>query len=154
MQPPPPQGWQQPAYGQHPYPPQQMPPGYQYAVQWPMIAAPAPAMVDGFMLLQPRLKPIPSGPAIGSLVAGIGGTIAAVPGLISAAINPWAGLTFFMLSALLGVGSIMLGTYARRQIRAAGGGVSGRGMALSGLILGIIATSMAGLTGLITLVAI
>ncbi|GAB3992050.1 hypothetical protein GCM10029992_00050 [Glycomyces albus] len=78
---------------------------------------PAPAMVDGFMLLQPRLKPIPSGPAIGSLVAGIGGTIAAVPGLISAAINPWAGLTFFMLSALLGVGSIMLGTYARRQIR-------------------------------------
>ncbi|GAB4008866.1 hypothetical protein GCM10029992_66400 [Glycomyces albus] len=125
MQPPPPQGWQQPAYGQHPYPPQQMPPGYQYAVQWPMIAAPAPAMVDGFMLLQPRLKPIPSGPAIGSLVAGIGGTIAAVPGLISAAINPWAGLTFFMLSALLGVGSIMLGTYARRQIRAAGGASRG-----------------------------
>lgn len=153
MQPPPPQGWQQPSYGPHPYP-SQMPPGYQYAVQWPMFAAPAPAMVDGFMLLQPKLKPIPSGPAVGSLVAGIGGAIAAVPGLISAALNPWAGLTFFMLSALLGVGSIMLGTYARRQITAAGGGVSGRGIAVSGLVLGIVATSMAALTGLITLLTI
>lgn len=153
MQPPPQQGWQQPAYGGQPYP-HQMPPGYQYAVQWPMTAAHAPAMVDGFMLLQPRLKPIPSGPAIGSLVAGIGGTLAAIPGLISAAFNPWVGLTFFMLSALLGCGSVLLGTYSRRQIRAAAGGVSGRGMSVSGLVLGIVATALAALTGLITLAAI
>ncbi|GAB3219235.1 hypothetical protein GCM10027447_01620 [Glycomyces halotolerans] len=155
---PPPQGWQQQPYGAqapHAQWPAHPAPGYQpHSVQWPPMAVPAPAMVDGFMLVQPRLKPIPSGPAIGSLVAGIGGIVAAFPGLISAAFSPWAGLTFFMLAGLLGVGSIVLGAHARRQIKTSGGGVSGRGLALSGLILGIIASSLAGLTGLISLFAI
>ena len=153
MQPPSAQSWGRPAYSQQPYPPW-MPPGYQYAVHWPAAAIPAPAVVDGFILLQPRLKPIPSGVAIGSLVAGIGGSIAALPGLFSAAFSPWAGLTFFMLSALLGTGSIALGVHARRQIASASGGISGRGVGLSGLVLGIVATSMAALTGLIALIAI
>lgn len=119
---------------------------------WQPMPVPASAMVDGFLLVQPRLKPIPSGPAIGSLVAGIGGVIGAFPGLISAAFNPWAGLTFFMFAALFGLGSVSLAVYARRQIRNAQGGVSGGGVALTGLILGIVASSMAALTGLIVLV--
>jgi hypothetical protein len=111
-------------------------------------------MIDGFYIVQPRLKPIPSGPAIGSLVAGIGGIVGAIPGLISAAYSPWAGLTFFMFTALFGLGSVFLAVYARRQIRNGRGGVSGSGVALTGLILGIVACSLAGLTGLIALATI
>ncbi|MCH7231311.1 hypothetical protein L0U85_10685 [Glycomyces sp. L485] len=118
------------------------------------MAVPAPAMVDGFFLVQPRLKPIPSGPAIGSLVAGIGAIPASLPGLVFAAFSPWAGLTFFMLTALLGGGSIVLAVYSRRQIRRAAGGVSGRGLATTGLVLGIVGSSLAGLTALISVVSL
>lgn len=154
MQPPPPQappappvhGYAQPQY-QHPYP---------YAMQpmqpvWQPMAVPAPAMVDGYFLYFPRLKPIPSGPAIGSLVAGIAGISGAVPGLISAILSPWAGLTFFMSVALFGIGSVSLAVYAKRQIRAAQGGVSGKGVATTGLVLGLVACGLAVLTGLIAL---
>ena len=58
---------------------------------WPPMAAPAPAMIDGFYLVQPRLKPIPSGPAIGSLVGGIAGVLGSFPGLFSAAFCRWRG---------------------------------------------------------------
>jgi hypothetical protein len=108
-------------------------------------------MIDGFYIVQPRLKPIPSGPAIGSLIAGIAGVIGALPGLIGAAYNPWVALTFFMFAALFGLGSVFLAVYARRQIRAGQGGVSGGGVALTGLIHGIVACSLAALTGLIAL---
>jgi hypothetical protein len=154
MQPPPPQapppappvhGYAQPQYQQQPYPMYPMQP------VWQPMAVPAPAMVDGYFLYFPKLKPIPSGPAIGSLVAGIAGIGGAVPGLISAIFNPWAGLTFFMSVALFGIGSVALGVYARRQIRASQGGVSGKGVALTGLILGIVACGLAALTGLIAL---
>ncbi|WP_051703990.1 hypothetical protein [Glycomyces sp. NRRL B-16210] len=114
---------------------------------------PPPVTVDGFHIVQPRLKPIPSGPAIGSLVAGIGGILGAFPGLITAGFSPWAGLTFFMYAVLLGIGSVGLALYAKRQIKTAHGGVSGRGVATTGLIMGIIACSLAGITGLIALVA-
>jgi hypothetical protein len=108
-------------------------------------------MIDGFFIVQPRLKPIPSGPAAGSLAAGIAGVLGSLPGLISAAFSPLAGLTFFMFAALFGVGSVSLGVYAARQIRASQGGVSGKGVATTGLILGIVACSLALITGLIAL---
>jgi hypothetical protein len=135
--------------GLHGYPPQpypQAPPFY--APHW---SVPAPVTIDGFAIVQPRLKPIPSGPAIGSLIAGIGAILGAVPGLLSAAFSPLAGLTFFMSSALFGLGSLFLAIYARRQIRAAQGGVSGKGVALTGLIIAIIALAFAALVGLIAL---
>lgn len=153
MYPPPPPGPRHSSFGPAPYAPQpyQPPgPGYQmHPYSWP-----APATVDGFVLVQPRLKPIPSGPAIGSLVAGIGGVLGALPGLILAALSPWAGLTFFMMSALLGVGSLLLAVHARRQIRAAAGGVSGKGVATTGLVLGITAASLAAVIGLIALASL
>jgi hypothetical protein len=155
MQPPPPQappappvhGYAQPQY-QHPYPMQPMQPVHPV---WQPMAVPAPAMVDGFPLWFPRLKPIPSGPAIGALVAGIAGICGAIPGLISAIFSPWAGLTFFMSAALFGIGSVSLAVYARRQIRAAQGGVSGKGVATTGLVLGLVACGLALITGLISL---
>ncbi|HEU5130332.1 MAG TPA: hypothetical protein VFU12_20305 [Glycomyces sp.] len=143
------QHYAHPGFGPHPVP------GYQpYSIQWPPMAVPAPAMVDGFYLVQPRLKPIPSGQAAGSLIAGIGGVLGALPGVLFSALSPWAGLTFFMLSALLGVGSMLLAGYAKRQIKQSGGGVSGGGLATTGLILGIVASSLAGLTALISITAI
>jgi len=153
MQPPaqpgPPQavlGYGQPQYQQQPYP------GYPMQPVWQQpMAVPAPVMIDGYLIVQPRLKPILSGPAIGSLVAGIGGILGAVVQMIAAALNPWAGLAFFMFTVLVGVGSVGLAVYARRQIRGSQGGVSGRGVALTGLILGIVACSLAGMTGLIAL---
>ncbi|MEU6860928.1 hypothetical protein AB0B28_18885 [Glycomyces sp. NPDC046736] len=132
--------YQQPVY-QQPYP---MAPVWQPAF-------PQPVVIDGFFVVQPRLKPIPSGPAIGSLVAGISGILGSLPGLIGAAFNPWVGLTFFMFAALVGIGSVSLAVYALRQVKTANGGVSGRAMAITGLVLGIVACSFAALTGLISL---
>ncbi len=59
-----------------------------------------------------------------------------------------------MMAALLGVGSLLLGSYAKRQIKQAGGGVSGSGLATTGVILGIVASSLAALTALISLASI
>lgn len=129
----------------------QYPAPYGFQPQWLGMAVPAPVMVDGFMLLHPRLKPIPSGPAIGSLPAGIAGILGALPGLISAAFNPWAGLTFFMFAALFGLGAVLLATYGLRRIKIASGGISGRGIAITGLILGLVALGLAVLTGVIAL---
>lgn len=159
MQPPPhPVGPQPPGYSQAqppypyshpqpPYPARPAPPG------WPHFAFPPPVLVDGYQLVQPRLKPIPSGPAIGSLVAGIGGVLGAIPGLIAAGFSPWTGFTFFMFAALTGIGSVGLALYAKRQINAARGGVSGRGLATTGLVIGIVACSFAVITALIALAA-
>jgi hypothetical protein len=142
---PPVHGYAPPQY-QHFYPMQPMQP------VWQPMAVPAPVLVDGFPLMFPRLKPIPSGPAIGSLVAGIAGIGGAVPGLIGAVFSPWAGLTFFMSAALFGIGSVSLAVYAKRQIRFAQGGVSGKGLATTGLVLGLVACGLALLVGLISLV--
>ncbi|MEU5875050.1 hypothetical protein AB0A73_26250 [Glycomyces sp. NPDC047369] len=131
----------------YPQPYQQVP-QFQPAFYWPPV--PAPVVIDGFQIVQPRLKPIPSGPAIGSLVAGIGAVLGALPGMIFAVVTPWAGLTFFMSSALFGIGSLFLALHARKQIRGAHGGISGKGVALTGLIIAIVALSLAGVTALIT----
>ncbi|MEU6246029.1 hypothetical protein [Glycomyces sp. NPDC047010] len=135
-----------PVHG-HPQPYQQVP-QYHPAAYWPPV--PAPVTIDGFLIVQPRLRPIPSGPAIGSLVAGIGAVLGALPGMLFAIVTPWAGVTFFMSSALFGLGSLFLALHARKQIRNAGGGVSGKGMAVTGMIIAIVALSFAAITGLIT----
>ncbi|NUQ90768.1 MAG: hypothetical protein HOQ43_20175, partial [Glycomyces artemisiae] len=96
------------------------------------------------------LRPIPSGPAIGSLVAGSGAVLGALPGMLFAIVTPWAGVTFFMSSALFGIGALFLALHARKQIRGANGGISGKGVALTGLIIAIVALSFAAITALIT----
>lgn len=125
--------------------PQFQPAAYYY---WPPV--PAPVVIDGFQIVQPRLRPIPSGPAIGSLVAGIGAVLGALPGMLFAIVTPWAGVTFFMSSALFGIGALFLALHARKQIRGANGGISGKGVALTGLIIAIVALSFAAITALIT----
>lgn len=118
-------------------------------VHWQPV--PAPVLIDGFAIVQPRLKPIPSGPAIGSLVAGIGGLIGGLPAPILAAVSPWTGLVLFMFAALFALGGITLAVIGRRQVRFGGGTVSGGGIALTGLVLGLVLAGFALLTGGIAL---
>ncbi|SDE35556.1 DUF4190 domain-containing protein [Glycomyces harbinensis] len=115
---------------------------------------PAPVMIDGYYMVQPRLRPIFSGPAIGSLAAGIGGVVGAFVGLVSAAFSPWTGVAFFMFGMLFGIGSVSLAVFATRQIRASQGGVSGRGVAITGLVMGLVACLFAALAGLIALIGL
>jgi hypothetical protein len=98
------------------------------------------------------VPPIVSGTAIGSLVAGIGSILVSILvgcfGLAGAQ-GDWGPLVagaFAVLAGLLGAGAVGLGVIALRQIRAAPGRVSGRGMAVAGIACG-------GLGALLTLVA-
>lgn len=132
----------------------QAPPYHPYPMQPVWQPMPPPVIIDGFYMVQPRLRPIPSGPAAGSLAAGIGGVLGALVGLIFAGFSPWTGVAFFMFGMLFGIGSVSLATYATRQIRGSQGGVSGRGVAVTGLVLGLVACLFAALAGLIAFVTL
>ncbi|MEV4514636.1 DUF4190 domain-containing protein [Dactylosporangium sp. NPDC049525] len=120
----------------------------------PQHAPPPPGMridlVQGtpFGVAYPLVQPTPSGPAIGSLVAGIvsifvGLTVSCL-GAAGAAEGwgPVAGGAFTVLSVFLGLGAIGLGVFAMRQVRRAGRLVSGRGMAITGLVLGSVGAAI------------
>jgi hypothetical protein len=95
-----------------------------------------------FGVAYPLVQPTPSGPAIGSLVAGIAsifvGLTVSCLGLAGAADGwgPVAGGAFTILAVFLGVGAIGLGLFGMRQVRRSGRLVSGRGTAITGLVLG------------------
>ncbi len=82
-----------------------------------------------------------SGVAIGSMVAGIGSLLVAIVvwcfGLMGAE-EGWGGIVsgaFCALSVLLGVAACALGGFSLRQMRRQAG-MSGKGMAITGLICG------------------
>src|SRR4051794_14232780 len=95
-----------------------------------------------FGVAYPLVQATPSGPAIGSLVAGIAsifvGLTVSCLGLVGApeGWGPVAGGAFTVLAAFLGLGAIGLGVFGTRQIRRVGRLVSGRGMAVTGIVLG------------------
>jgi hypothetical protein len=95
-----------------------------------------------FGVAYPLVQATPSGPAIGSLVAGI---VSIFVGLAVTCLGlaggpegwgPVAGGAFTVLSVFLGLGAVGLGVFAMRQVRRAGRLVSGRGMAITGVVLG------------------
>ncbi|MER7280344.1 hypothetical protein ABT369_38505 [Dactylosporangium sp. NPDC000244] len=139
---------QQPVYG----PPQAYgpPPGYA-----PPPAPPSPALTPAmrvdviqgtpFGVAYPAAPTTPSGPSIGSLVAGIASILVALFALClgaTGASEGWglaAAGAFTVLGIFLGAGAAGLGLAGTRQIRkaaAAGAAVSGRGMAITGIVLG------------------
>jgi hypothetical protein len=132
----------------------QAPPYHPYPMQPVWRPVPAPVVIDGYHMVRPPLRPIPSGPAVGSLVAGIGGALGALTGMVFAAFSPWTGVAFFMFGMLFGIGSVALAAVAKRQIRGSWGGVSGGAVATTGLVIGIVACGLAALAGLIALVAL
>jgi hypothetical protein len=144
------------------YPPQypaQQPPQYppQYAQP---VRPPSPALVPTmrvdavqgtpFGVAYPTVQAVPSGPGIGALVAGIASTLVALFAMClgaTGASEGWglaAGGAFTVLGVFLGGGALGLGLYGTRQIRRAEGRViTGRGMAITGVVLGAVGAGLA-----------
>ncbi|MFF5230019.1 hypothetical protein [Dactylosporangium sp. NPDC000521] len=95
-----------------------------------------------FGVAYPLVQATPSGPAIGSLVAGIAsvlvGLFVGCLGLLggSEGWGPLAGGAFTVLALFLGLGAIGLGVFGMRQVRRSGRLVTGRGTAITGVVLG------------------
>src|SRR5262249_17687734 len=133
---------------QHPQP-QYPPPGYPAAYPPPYgTPAPAPApvrpsppamrvdLVQGtpFGVAYPAVQSVPSGQAIGALVAGIASVLVALLAIClgaAGASDGWglaASGAFTVLGVFLGGGAIGLGLYGNRRIRrAAGAAITGKG---------------------------
>ncbi|MET7417855.1 hypothetical protein [Dactylosporangium sp. NPDC005555] len=134
------------------YPYQRQPP--------PPHAQPAGMRIDHvqgtpFGVAYPMVQPVPNGPAIGSLVAGIASVFVGLTvscfGLLGASEGwgPVAGGAFTILAVFLGLGAVGLGVFGMRQIRRVGRLVSGRGMALTGVVLGSVGAGI----GVLSLIA-
>jgi hypothetical protein len=88
------------------------------------------------------VAPTASGLAIGSLVAGIGSVaVALIVGCFGLAGGSagWGLLVsgaFAVLAGLLGVGAAGIGVVAMRQVKAARGRLTGRGIAIAGISCG------------------
>ncbi|WP_432831946.1 hypothetical protein [Dactylosporangium sp. CA-092794] len=159
---------QHPAYQQPPqYPRPPVPPGYPtplpagYPQPYGVPAPPSPALLPSvridvvqgtpFGVAYPAVQGTTSGPAIGSLVAGIASILVALfagcLGLTGAK-DGWglaAGGAFTVLGAFLGAGAIGLGVYGNRQVRRASADrvISGRGLAVTGIVLGSVGVGLA-----------
>jgi hypothetical protein len=137
-----------PPYGYAPTPPQPPPPtaGWQ------------PGRVDqvtgtGFGLVHLQVPSITSGPAVGSLIAGIGAILVALAALcfgLSGAEEGWGGWiagAFTLLSVLACAGAVTAGLIGRRQIsRPSEPGrvrFTGRGLAIGGIVCGIAGAALA-----------
>ena len=99
-----------------------------------------------FALVQLRVEPLTSGLAIGSLLAGIAAILVSLLVLcfgLTGAGAGWGAVVagaFTLLSVIGGVGAIVVGLAARRQIRGSGGSgqvrFTGRGIAVAGISCG------------------
>jgi hypothetical protein len=113
------------------------------------VAFPLPARIEpvpgtpyGLAILPSR--PILTGLASGSFVAGIGAVV--VSGVValfalagaSAGWGPLAAGAFAVLSGVLGIGAVVLGLLGLRQIRRSSA-LTGRGLAIAGLSCGTVA---------------
>jgi hypothetical protein len=115
----------------------------------------APAPPSG----QPRIEPVPgtgfglayfsvpptvSGQAVGSMIAGILSVVVALVvgcfGLTGAQAGwgPIVAGAFAVLAAAAGLAALGLGWFSTRQIAAAGGRLTGRGMAVAGMSCGAV----------------
>ena len=117
-----------------------------------------PARVDPvagteYGLVQLQVSPAVSGPAIGSLIAGIGSLVASVLVLCfglagsEAGWGGWVAGAFALLGVVVGAGAVVLGLIATRQIRRSGRDgllrFTGRGMAIAGISCGTAGAGMA-----------
>jgi hypothetical protein len=106
-----------------------------------------------------EVRPTTSGPAVASLVAGIGSILISTVVIMFAASGAAAGWgpavagAFAALAAMVGAASVGLGGAGLRRIRlsAAWGPTRGRGVAISGLISGAVGLAITALTMLAAL---
>jgi len=126
-----------------------------------------PARVDPvagteYGLVQLQVSPATSGPAVGSLIAGIGSILVSVLVLCfgltgaQAGWGGWVAGAFALLGVLIGGGAVVLGLIAVQQIRRSGRDgrlrFTGRGMAIAGLSCGVAGAGMALLALVLSLV--
>jgi hypothetical protein len=113
------------------------------------VAFPPPARIEpvpgtpyGLAILP--IRPITTGLASGGLIAGVGALLVSAVVVVFAlagASGGWGALAagaFAVLSSLLGIGAVVLGLLALRQIRRSSA-LTGRGLAITGLICGFAA---------------
>ncbi len=130
--------------------------------------APAPDLVavrvepvpgTPFGVLYPGVKPTVSGLAIGSMVGGIGAVLVTFVVFcfgVTGAGRGWGGLVagaFAILALLVAAGAAGTGLVALRQVRRAAGQVTGRGLAVTGLVCGATAALLA-VAGFVTAAAV
>jgi hypothetical protein len=95
-----------------------------------------------FGVAYPAVPPTPSGPSIGSMVAGIVSILVSFIvgcfGLVGSTDGwgPAVSGAFAILAALIGAGAVGMGFFGLRQIRRGNGTVRGRGMAIAGISCG------------------
>jgi hypothetical protein len=112
-----------------------------------------------FGVAYPAIPATPSGPSIGSLVAGIGSILVSfLVGCfgLTGSTDGWGPAVagaFAVLSGLIGAGAIGLGVVGLRQVRRSGGTVRGRGMAIAGIACGGSGVGLTVLSFIVALVA-
>lgn len=106
----------------------QMPYGYTGRLQ------PGPA---GYQLMLPQIKPIHSGPAIGGVLAGSASILTAVAVLcVGVAFQDAVfGIAFTVLAVFLGGMGLVLSFIGLRQVRLSNGEYTGRGTAITGMVV-------------------
>ena len=112
-------------------------------------------------LVQLQVSPATSGPAVGSLIAGIGSILVAVLVLcfgLAGSAESWGGWVagaFALLGVLIGGGAVALGLISTRQIRRSGQDgrlrFVGRGTAIAGISCGAAGAGIALLSLVLTL---
>ncbi|MEV0646542.1 hypothetical protein AB0I28_14890 [Phytomonospora sp. NPDC050363] len=91
----------------------------------------------GYQLMLPQIKPIHSGPALGGVLAGVAGILAAIAvGCIGIVYDTVFGVAFTVLAVFLCGASLALAVVGLRQVRSSGGEYVGKGTAITGMILG------------------
>ncbi|GIG69859.1 DUF4190 domain-containing protein [Phytomonospora endophytica] len=91
----------------------------------------------GYQLMLPQIKPIHSGPAIGGVLAGSAGILAAIAvGCVGIMFDTVFGVAFTVLAVFLCGASLALAVVGMRQVKASGGEYTGRGTAITGMVLG------------------
>jgi hypothetical protein len=115
----------------------------------------------GFGLVQLRVAPITSGPAVGAMIAGIASILVSTLVLcfgVAGASEGWGGRVagaFALLAVLVGGGAVGVGLASRRQIRRSGrsGRVrfTGNGLAVAGIWCGAAGLGIAVLTLLLVM---
>jgi hypothetical protein len=157
---------------QYPHPNQPVPPayGYPYRPPRPNVGQPPPVAVETipgtpYAVAVVAVAPTTSGPAVASMIAGLGSILVSlVVGCFGAlgakgGWGPAVAGAFALLAIVIGVASVVLGRVGLRQIRRAAllalgaGGVNGRGFAVTGITCGIIGLALTGLAFVVSVIA-
>jgi hypothetical protein len=147
-------------YGQYPYG-GGYPPPPRRRVGLPRATAVAPVVGTPFGVALVEVRPTTSGPAVASLVAGIGSVLVGFVVILFAATGaeqgwgPAVAGAFAALATMVGVAAIGLAVAGLRRIRAsaAWGPIRGRGVAIAGLVcaaVGIVITALTMLAALLS----